>query len=700
MKAPATQGNVTDHMYRGPFDENCKPINTANPPVTKDDSSLTCSTVYKPVCAITKENNKKTFDNECQAKKYGGNIVDFNKSCEDKSDGNKSEVICPKEYKPVCTVTPDGNKKTQDNECKAKAMGLKIVDSYKGCEHKAYDYSQDKKYDDKGNYDYKKDSERYKGGDDDKKYATTDVMYWLKDTERMVQDFKRYKLSEVKDGTKAKSILSKMEAKVKEARSEYDKGNSSKVQTLLKDVNGLRKSFEDSMDGFHNKKDREHIDKKMDFVKKEIEQMKLKLKKGSKNYDVCMKHANDGLAIVGKIKSAYTKEDWKTLESLKNTMMAIEDKASIDCRENYSNKADVNSFNTVYVDKKNYGISQAVIDQISKEVAKKVLENIKSNDNLVNKIYENTDKTLAKDIAKMFESVSLAPKKEQQDMLSQKASMLEKIKALEAKVSKLEAKNSEYEMLMTDIRKYNFTGTAGTKMQEELKKFNTYVATGSASDTEFKKKVAALKTETTKAKVQARYDKFSKGIIAFLDADDTEWYSKYAVQAKQLGYVKGTGDSGGTNLNPAGETNVAEAVTMFGRVIGGGEAGIIIQTGQTTKGLPSWSHAGAAALQKKGVNLDKLFNGKKADEKVTRAETAQLLKEVFKLSAGDASKFPDAKNASSSEKAAIGAVSAAGIMTGEGNGNFNSKGSLNRAAMVKVIMKAEEQNSVAATTTQ
>jgi len=749
MKSPKYDGNFTDNMYRGPFDENCKPVSKTTPPLktvppTKKKDTFNCPTIYKPVCAITKEGNKKTFNNNCQAKNYGAKIIDFYNSCEYKKDkfNNKDDgyytkdgTRCIDDYKPVCTIMPDGNKKTQDNACKAKAMNLKIVDFYRGCEYKAYDYSKDKKYDDKGNYDYKRDFKRHKEGPDydyrkDSNWNYDDkgkdfkkfdknrkedekkgLSRWIRDTKRMIKDMSRWDKGKgpgpggpgfgpapvkVEMPKKAKSILAKMEAKLKSAEDYYKKGEYEKARDALEDIQDLRDDFEDAMDELHDKLEIEMIKREVKFAEKEMKKVKEKLQPSFKNYKVCMGYADEGLSLIAKVKAALDKKDWDTLDDLKYKKFELEDKVFRDCKSVYNNKADIKSFNEVYIDQKNRGMSQNIIDQISEEVAKKVLANIKSHSNIVNQIFENvTDKSLTKEIAKTFEVAQVIPKKYQQDFFSQKAAILKEIKEMEGLRKKLkEAKTlamkelNELKAVQDEIATYNFVGSAGTEIKDEVSKF--VASADKLSKTEVKAKIVELKQKAKQKITKARYDKFSKGIIGFLDADDNEWFGKYALQAKQLGYVKGTGESGETKLNPGGKTNVAEAVAMFGRVLGEESTGIVL----TTIDLPTWAHGGAAALQKKGVNLDKLFNGKKASDKVTRAETAQLLKEVYKLSSGDNSKFPDINKVASDKKEAIGAVNAAGIMTGEGNGNFNPNAPLNRAAMTKVLIKANEQAKV------
>ncbi|MFH1012522.1 MAG: S-layer homology domain-containing protein, partial [Candidatus Peregrinibacteria bacterium] len=295
-----------------------------------------------------------------------------------------------------------------------------------------------------------------------------------------------------------------------------------------------------------------------------------------------------------------------------------------------------------------------------------------------------------------FGDIQMAPEAFRGEMMQLKESMMKEIGELESLTNRLrEAKKiaqqelQELQAVQDEIGNYNFLGNAGEGIKKELREFVSQAE--ALSKSQVKMKVQELKTKAREKIQEAKEEKFQKGVIAFVDADDNDWFGFYALRAKEAGLVKGTGESGGKELNPNGLTNVAEACALFGRVIGVDET--VQPSSAVGRRMPDWAKAGCAALEMNGVNLDDVFGAKQAGDTVTRAEAARLLEAVFDLPAGQAS-FPDINRASTAEKEAIGAVNAAGIMTGEGSGQFNVKGPLNRAAMVKVLIKAQGLNEV------
>ena len=233
---------------------------------------------------------------------------------------------------------------------------------------------------------------------------------------------------------------------------------------------------------------------------------------------------------------------------------------------------------------------------------------------------------------------------------------------------------------------YNFPDDSGKGIQIKMDEFIMMAEESGASRSEIGAGISKLTREAETLFDEAREEKFNKGIIPFRDSDDNAWYTKFAAEAKEDGLVKGTGTSGGTEFNPAGNANVAETVAMFARIFG--EDTSAQPSSNIGKRMPSW--ASAATLERK-VNLDEIFGRKQAGDFVTRAEVARLIHKLFNLPSGDAGHFSDIGLASPAERDAIGAVNRADIMTGEGGTDrFNVKGSLNRAALIKVLIKAKE----------
>lgn len=246
------------------------------------------------------------------------------------------------------------------------------------------------------------------------------------------------------------------------------------------------------------------------------------------------------------------------------------------------------------------------------------------------------------------------------------------------------SKLNELKQLTKKIANYNFASETGREIQDKIEVFIAKAQESGVSREEIESQIAQLQDEAEQSFRRARIEKFEKGIIPFRDTDDNEWYTPFAAEAKKSGFVKGTGVSDGAELNPAGNTNLAEAMAMFARVVG--EDPTANPGSAVGKRMPDWARASAATLEKNGVNLDSIFGGKKASDTVSRAEVARLLQQVFNLPTGNVSHFSDINEANSAELDAIGAVNRADIMTGEGGTDrFNVRGPLNRAALVKIL---------------
>lgn len=352
---------------------------------------------------------------------------------------------------------------------------------------------------------------------------------------------------------------------------------------------------------------------------------------------------------------------------------------------------DYESFNQVYVDEANRGVSKEILERVSQDVAKRVLEQIGKNSSVFNEIIEKAGGRFQQNIADTLEATSFIPEDSQQELLSRKAAILEQVKEMEVLTARLEnlktlakAHLQELQAVKDQVAGYNFYGDAGADVEQDL---DTLLA---RKDQLNAGEITAFKRRVAEAIEKARQEKFEQNVIPFLDTDDNEWFTPYASLVKEKGWVKGTGDSGFRKVNPSAETNLAEALTMLGRAAGGAdEAGE--PASALGKRLPEWARGGAVALERAGVDIDAIFGRKTVGDTVTRAEVARLLSALFKLEPGDASSFKDLGQASDEDRAAIGAVRNAGIMTGEGgSGRFNHKGALNRAALMKILTKASE----------
>jgi hypothetical protein len=234
----------------------------------------------------------------------------------------------------------------------------------------------------------------------------------------------------------------------------------------------------------------------------------------------------------------------------------------------------------------------------------------------------------------------------------------------------------EIQNITAELGNYNF-GIGAAK--DEAKLFAGRLST--LSETE-------AREEFRKIKEKAITQKLEEGLIGFRDADDTAWFSGFALKAKNKGLIKGNAD--GTMMNPSGNLNYSEAVVAFGRITGIDEK--VSSSSAIAQRLASWAGSSVAALESKGVNLD-FMQHVNAGDAIKREEVAILLNDVLNLSdaaIADTS-FTDLGTASVRAQQAIANVNVAGIMTGKGGTTeFGVGENLSRAALTKVLVIATE----------
>ncbi|MFH0820161.1 MAG: S-layer homology domain-containing protein [Candidatus Peregrinibacteria bacterium] len=548
---------------------------------------------------------------------------------------------------------------------------------------------------------------------------TQDIKRWvmdigreLKDRSKWIQDMlrqaKQNKL-DVAPLNKAAEILKQMQAVAEKASQAYQNNDFETARDLLQmDFNDLRQEFDTTMESVKESQQTVSALQEVQMAEKEIGRFEKELQR-KKNADpatveTCKGYLGQAKALVQKLKTAVTASDGSSVDDLKMQLEELGGNVEQDCSGimQMMKGPDYQSVNEVYVQEPNRAMATEVFGKISSDVAAQVVEQIKQNPTLFNTILESVGGQFKDQIAKALEAASFMPKEFQEEMLSRKTALLGQIQEMEALTFKLKELKNELQGVWQQLSSYNFVGDTGTQMEEEISNFITEAQSSGVT----KDKIRDFKDMATKKIVEARVEKYKKGVIPFMDADDDQWFSRYAAQAKNYGYVKGTGDSNYTKLDPERATNVAEAVTLFGRVLteqekagiiitGDKLSDIIIQNGRTFNSLPDWAKDGAEELAKAGVDINDLFDGKKAGETVTRAEVAELLQEAFNLpDAENMPNFADTNRVSADEAQAIAAVNEAGIMTGyaDGSNRFGADEALNRAALVKVLIKASEQS--------
>ncbi len=533
---------------------------------------------------------------------------------------------------------------------------------------------------------------------------------WLKDTERMYKDMEREVERLEKNGKNAPEIFSKLKKIMADARNYFNAGDFENAQWSLQDFQELSSDFWNSMEQFHRGdfeddlrsrgggmvkdienglQDAEEMIRKLEGEGKDVSRLKELLQKAEGLLDELRKAVDEDNGA--RIEEILDKLEFGLKDEFEREMMQLTGGSFDDAWDDAYKPRDV--VEHFQMDDKQ---AEDIMERMMEKMSQKLMAKLMAKGLPSTVVQELLNSGFDDEVQKTFETVGFIDKGAT-EIVNNKVAILEKVKDIDEQIAELQKKKkiamqklNELEDVKERIANYNFASETGTEIKGKIEAFIQKAQESGASQSEIEAGIEELKQEAESAFRKAKEEKFEKGIIPFKDTDDDQWFTQFASEAKNKGLVKGTGTSGGTEFNPAGEANLSEAIVMFSRAIGAASDGS--PSSAVGQRLPQWAQSAAAALEAKGVNLDEIFDGKQAGESVSRAEIARLLTQVFKLAGGDASGFSDIGDATDAEKEAIGAVNRAGMMTGEGGTDrFNVKGPLNRAALVKILSLAVDR---------
>jgi hypothetical protein len=292
---------------------------------------------------------------------------------------------------------------------------------------------------------------------------------------------------------------------------------------------------------------------------------------------------------------------------------------------------------------------------------------------------EEIREAINEDLEEYTEDLDVSDK-QLEKLADAKQELLDEIATLQSQVTELK---SELHDIVARIEDYTF----GTQTSLEAERF-VRNELPNLSREEAEERLAEIEE-------RAGEELYNEGVIPFEDTPVHEWFTRHAALAKKYGYVEGTGESNGRDLDPSRETNIAEAIMMFGRMAGlDPDATPRSTIGQ---GLPLWAQSAAGTLEREGMNLDLVFGNSDPNDLITRLQTAQLIQQVADMtsmhaSALDDRAFSDIARISDEERAAIAVVYHNNIMSGydDGTNRFDPYGPLTRAALMKVLVLARE----------
>ena len=170
------------------------------------------------------------------------------------------------------------------------------------------------------------------------------------------------------------------------------------------------------------------------------------------------------------------------------------------------------------------------------------------------------------------------------------------------------------------------------------------------------------------------------------------WYVSSAVRAKKAGIFEGNPDGSFAAERPM---NRAEITVATAHALGGNLSDNAAET--VSPNVPSWAGPAVVYLQENYPDLLTIIDVAADPAKpVTRLQLARIFTYLLKANNVDvdlsaAVDFPD------TDDSAFDMVSAAGLMTGQGNGNADPNGIVNRGQVAKVFVLFNQLRGVTAT---
>lgn len=388
---------------------------------------------------------------------------------------------------------------------------------------------------------------------------TEDMGRWLRDTARELKDRDGWVSDLEREANKGhipaaqveklRGIHSEMVAVAQKAQAAFDEKDFETARDLLDhELEDLRRDFEDITDAFEEVFEEEFFEREIEFMVKELKMAQQEIfdlmaidalspEKG----DLCLGYIDQGFALVEELEAA--RASGNVSDELKVRFDDLGEQAEADC--DFFDEPNHEGFRDVYIDDEHHDrYEDVVVDRISKEVAKRVLDELtEGNTTLVNNLLGESDGH-EDEVARVLEAMTFAPEEFHDDLLSRKAAMLEEIKELEALTARLQRAKKlamtelqEFQRIQSQIAGHNFVGEAGTTMEEKIEEF--LEAADDLSEDQIKVEIARLEREAERAITQDINEKFEKGVIPFKDMDDSHWGTKYVANLKSEGIVGG-----------------------------------------------------------------------------------------------------------------------------------------------------------------
>lgn len=407
-----------------------------------------------------------------------------------------------------------------------------------------------------------------------------DTQRWFKDLERELQnrerDFKNMKrdkglntdvLSALED------IFNRMRETVAKAKELLVAGDPEGAQDALHNMDDLRFEWDETTRSMWEKQqvvfEFDNIRREIKFAIQRIKEMLRFGKISEEEANACLDFAKD---VEGNLEQAARgdfgdpEEYFSNLEDKGREVCPVFDEIGDAPPPDRAYYRDFVGENVRGLDK---DMAADMFEKMSQEIAAKVLQRVLADPTVVQNLLQAAGDRYQQSAAGALEATTFYDDAAQRDLLQKKTEIFELTKQLDqlkTQVQIAQDKLKELQSIQDEIANYNFYGTAGDSIRDEVEQFIAEAQVKGLSKDQIRAKIGELKSKKDEAIAQSKAAKFEAKIIPFYDTEDNVWYTKYVAPLAKLGIVRGGGD--GKNFNPDAEVTVAEILTMAFRVSG------------------------------------------------------------------------------------------------------------------------------------
>ena len=530
--------------------------------------------------------------------------------------------------------------------------------------------------------------------------STKDINRWIKDVSREMKDKGKW-LSDMEREAKRgeapfsaeevaelQNIYDQMVETLKKAEAELSNGNSQGANDIMNyDFNELRGRFDEITQGFQTRRDEGFFEFELENLAREIEdaygQVDQKLAMGEIDQakaDLCTKYLVDGQELLEKLQQIQADGKMGESEEIRIRLEKIGNQSDRDCGDVYGiGGPDHEGAVEYYVRDDLQGMAEEMFarinEKIESEFMNRIIEKLGQYESVINTMLEEAGNRWQKQVESALETMAFVDEAHQENLLSQKTRMLEKLQLMDEKVAQ---KTQEFEDLENKIAGYNFYGDAGSELEDDIEEA---LASGLNSA-----KIRELQGKADEAIRKAKVEKFERGVTPFRDTDDNEWFTRYVSVVAERGIVTGKSDAQGNStgyFDPGSQVTIAESLKMALEVFGEGQ----------DPGTPSfaqaknhWASGYVKQAENRGLSIVKGLDN--LNRPATRAEVIEMIMEIADVPLDDVSSessFSDVPDGSRYAKY-VEVAKSMGIISGDsGRNTFRPNEGINRAETAKVI---------------